>query len=432
MRFYLETYGCSLNSSDSDVMEHILTTLGATKVSSPDDADLILVNTCGVKEPTEDKILSQLSRLGQLGPPVIVAGCLTRISPARVRQAIPSFAALVPPDAIGLIEEVVGRVLTGERNLTEFAGTPSPKLEHIGYQGSSVICTVPLCEGCLGECTYCAVRLARGRVRSNSIDEICRAVERCICHGCREIRLTAQDVGAFGHDTGESLIDLLSRIDMIRGAHVCRLGMFNVHLVQDFLPDLLEVVRSPHFFRFFHVPLQSGSDRLLELMGRPYTVAEWEWAVSTIRSTFPDATIATDVIVGFPDESEQDFDMTYDLIRRVRPDVVNISKYGDRPGTVASRADHKVPTDTKKSRSRKLTRLALSISEASNQALVGWCGPVIITERGADSSSLGRTWSYRRIVLREDISPGTVVNCRVVSASKTHLLGRLIQPGERP
>ncbi|MHA2193675.1 MAG: radical SAM protein, partial [Candidatus Thorarchaeota archaeon] len=157
------------------------------------------------------------------------------------------------------------------------------------------------------------MRFARGSVRSYSVAEIHSVVERCVHLGYGEIRLTSQDAGVFGHDSGETLVELLRNVDHIEGEHRFRLGMFNPNLVLDTIDDLVTVMESAHFFKFFHVPLQTGSDSLLMDMGREYSVAEWTDIVSKIRSKIPRATVATDIIVGFPGETASDFEETVNL-----------------------------------------------------------------------------------------------------------------------
>ncbi|MHA2431857.1 MAG: tRNA (N(6)-L-threonylcarbamoyladenosine(37)-C(2))-methylthiotransferase [Candidatus Thorarchaeota archaeon] len=410
IRFYLETYGCSLNKSDSDIIVGHLASLGAERVKESDNASLIILNTCGVKEPTEDRIVHRLEELSGSAAPVVITGCLPRISISRIETAIPDFAAVLGPQSIESLGPVVERVFHGERELRYFEGPPN-----------SVICTVPICEGCLGSCAYCAVRFARGEVRSHSISEVRDVVERCVHLGYREIRLTSQDAGVFGHDTGEDLVRLLTTLDRIDGSHMFRLGMFNPNLVIDSIDELAETMASEHYFKFFHIPLQSGSDRVLKSMGRKYTVEEWAVIVRKVLQRFPRATIATDIIVGFPGESESDFELTLEILEGVRPGVVNISKYGDRPGTRASKSMDKVHTSIKKDRSRHLSDLVTKMITQENESWIGWSGPVLVTESGSKGGIVCRNFAYKPVVVQEDLEFGTYVDVEILSAHRTHL-----------
>lgn len=424
--FYLETYGCSLNSADSDIIIGKLKDIDATRVSDENKADIIILNTCGVKEPTEDRIIHRLEELNKNTTPVIIAGCLPKISPARIDKAIPEYAALLGPQSIDSLNEIVRRVLTGERGITHLEATRAQKLKWLESPPDAVICTVPICEGCLGNCSYCAVRFARGAVISHPVEDIASIVKRCSHTGYREIRLTSQDLGTYGVDIDSNLVELLKKLDQIEGSHVFRLGMFNPNLVKDSLDDLLSVMTSHHFFRFFHIPLQSGSDVILQHMQRKYSVHDWENMVKKIRQRFSDATIATDIIVGYPGETDADFEMTMDTIKRIRPPVVNISKYGDRPGTIASGSKNKVKTSIKKDRSRRLTKLVNDILFTSNESWLDWTGSVVVTDRGSRRGLLCRNQSYKPIIIFEEVPLGSMANVKIVKAERTQLIGRLI------
>lgn len=425
LKFYLETYGCSLNTADSDIIVGRLQKLDAERVQEIHDADLIILNSCGVKEPTEDRIIHRLEELSKETSPVVVAGCLPRISLSRIERAIPDYAAILGPQSIESLASVVPRILSGERGIQHLDSDEVSKLKWFEGPPDSVICTVPICEGCLGNCAYCAVRFARGQVRSYSVDDIHRVIERCTHLGYKEIRLTSQDAAVFGSDTGETLASLLDDVGQIEGTHKFRLGMFNPNLVLDSIDDILEAMESPRFFKFFHIPLQTGSDSVLKAMKRRYTVAEWEMIVGRIRERFSDATIATDIIAGFPGENDSDFEQTLDVIRMIRPSVVNISKYGDRPGTLASKSKNKVNTDTKKNRSRALTILVNDILRESNESWVGWSGPIILTEKGSKGGIVGRNESYKTVIIQEEKNLGSTVNVEITSAERTHLNGEI-------
>ena len=202
--------------------------------------------------------------------------------------------------------------------------------------------------------------------------------------------------------------------------------MFNPNLVLESIDELVQVMKSDHFFKFFHIPLQSGSNTILEAMGRRYTTEEWERIVDVIRQTFSNPTIATDIIVGFPGETKQDFELTMDLISKVKPAVVNISKYGDRPGTLASKAQNKVDTSVKKEYSRQLTKLVNQVLEENNKSWLGWSGPVIVTEKGSRGGLMCRNSSYKPIIINDDIKFGEIVTIHIIDAKRSYLLGEII------
>jgi MiaB-like tRNA modifying enzyme len=423
LKFYLETYGCSLNTADSDLIVGRLNPLGAERVQTIEDAGVIILNTCGVKEPTEDRIIHRLQELSDEDKPFLITGCLPKISLERIRQAIPTFGAILGPQSIESIAPILDRVMKGERGILHLEPDTGSKLQFFEGPPDSVICTIPICEGCLGSCTYCAVRFARANLKSYSVDEILHVAKRSIHLGYLEIRITAQDAGAFGHDSGETLASLLSVLGEIPGRHKFRLGMFNPNLVIDSLDEILDSMSSDRFFQFFHVPLQSGDDGVLQDMSRRYSVEEWKSIISKIRGRFPKASIATDIIVGFPNESAAAFDETMRLIEEIRPSVVNVSKYGDRPGTIASESRNKVETSVKKKRSRRLSKLVAELAVESNSSWIGWSGPVIVTGLGSKGGYMGRTFSYKPVIIHESVTVGDITDIKIVSAERTHLLG---------
>lgn len=425
LRYYLETYGCSLNAADSDIIVGRLNALEGQRVQDIDEAELILLNTCGVKEPTEDKIVHRLEELAKGTTPIVVAGCLPKISLDRVERAIPGYAALLGPQSVETLADIIPRILDGERGIRHIEADGAYKLKWFAGPPDSVICTIPICEGCLGSCAYCAVRFARGQVKSYSIKDLHELVERCVHLGYREIRLTSQDAAVYGTDTGEKLEDLMLSINEIEGPHRFRLGMFNPNIVMSSIDRLLEAMDNEHFFKFFHIPLQSGSDKLLKTMKRRYIASDWVSVVEKVRKRFKNATIATDIIVGFPGENESDFQHTLELIQRVRPSITNISKYGDRPNTLASQSKDKVETSVKKQRSRILTKIVDEILIESNKAWIGWSGPVLITEKGSKGGMLGRNEAYKIVIVQEDLSPGTMVDVEITSSERTHLIGEI-------
>ncbi|MDF1537634.1 MAG: tRNA (N(6)-L-threonylcarbamoyladenosine(37)-C(2))-methylthiotransferase [Candidatus Thorarchaeota archaeon] len=425
-KFYLETYGCSLNMADSDLIVGRLHHLDAERVDTIENANIVILNTCGVKEPTEDRIIHRLKELSTGSQPVIVTGCLPRISFNRLSEAIPGFAAILGPQSLESLGPIVERVIAGERGILHLDSDSTSKLNYFQGPPDSVICTIPICEGCVGDCAYCAVKFARTTVQSYPSNEIVDILRRCVHLGYKEIRLTAQDAGAFGHDTGESLSSLLFEVGLIAGNHRIRLGMFNPNLVKDNLTSFLDSMSSERFFRFFHVPLQSGSNRILRLMNRYYTVEEWEEVVSHIITRFPDATIATDIIVGFPGETDADFQDTLNILQSVRPSVINVSKYGDRPGTKSSKSTEKVDTDVKKNRSRQLSLLVADIISEKNQDWIGWEGPVLITGNAAKEGFQCRTHTYKPVIVHDMCDIGHVVNVRITEGHRTHLIGSIV------
>ncbi len=396
MRVYIETYGCTTNQADTDIMRGILSQKHDL-VEAPDEAEVVVVNTCGVIDFTERKIVRRIRELKNSGKKVIATGCLSRIS----RKALGDVCdALVSPDNVHRIAEAVEGVARGER-VEILEVTSVDKSELCAYKrrlNENAIAIVSISEGCLGSCSYCATKIARGRLRSFSVESIAREVEMAVRAGYREIQLTSQDTGAYGLDRGTNLAELLDRIAEIDWDFRVRVGMMNPQHAVAILDDLINAFSSEKIYKFLHIPVQSGDDRILEDMRRGHTSEDYEHVVEEFRRSFDDVVVSTDIIVGFPTETEEAFWKSYELIERTRPDIVNITRFSPRMGTPAYRLKD-IPDWVKKERSRKLTELTRKIGLENNLKFVGRTETVLITKKGKNGTFLSRTNSYRPVII---------------------------------
>ncbi|MEM2941901.1 MAG: tRNA (N(6)-L-threonylcarbamoyladenosine(37)-C(2))-methylthiotransferase [Candidatus Bathyarchaeia archaeon] len=415
---YGESYGCASNRSDTEIMLAILDQSGYRQVNDPNSASVILINTCAVKGATEAKMLGRLRVLRRYGKPVIVAGCLPRIALPRIIDIIPDYAALVDPMSVESVLEAAEESLRGRLGL-RFIGRPKDKSLLPRKRMNRFIEIVPISEGCLGSCTYCCTRFARGRLFSFSPESILSQVERAVADGVVEVQLTAQDTASYRAD-GIDLAELLKRIVAIPGDFKVRVGMMNPDQALRIVGDLVDVYQDPKIYKFLHLPVQSGSDMILKSMNRKYTVAEFIHTVDLFRSRFRTVSIATDVIVGYPGEGEEQFLQTVELLRRVRPDVVNISKYTHRPGTVASRLR---PLDGRvvSSRSRRLVEVASRIVLEQNLRMVGSVEEVSAIETGRGGGVFGRTQNYKKTLVGGRENLGKRLKVRITGAHLRYL-----------
>ena len=285
-RIYIETYGCRYNFGDTANLVEVLKRYGSTCVATPKEADAVIVNTCTVVGPTERRMLRRLATLRE--KPLFVTGCMPLVQ----REAIFAVCSpvIISPDTI---REAYRSVQT------------------VGQESVGI---VQIAQGCLGRCTYCITRRARGPLASFPAGEIRNKVRAFIDAGAYEIQLTAQDTSAWGRDTGHSLPDLLSDLCTIPGNYRIRVGMMNPSTVSGILDELVDACASDRIFRFVHLPVQSGSDHILQRMGRDYTVRGFEEMVSAFRRRYPDISVATDFIVGFPGETRDDFSRSLALV----------------------------------------------------------------------------------------------------------------------
>ncbi len=396
MRVYIETYGCTTNQADTDIMRGILKEKYRL-VESEIDSDLCIINTCGVIDFTERKIMRRIHKLKNSGKRVIAAGCLSRISRKKLSELCDG---LISPDNVHRIDEMVEIVKKGEKaEFLEIQNIDKAEMCRIkARKNENAIAIVSISEGCTGNCSYCATKIARGRLRSFSVDSIVKEVELAVRSGYREIQLTSQDTGAYGMDKGNSLPGLLTRISQIDGDFRVRVGMMNPKHAVVMLDDLLNSFESEKIYKFLHIPVQSGDSRILENMRRDHTAEDYEEVVKVFRRHFDDIVISTDIIVGFPTESEESFWKSYELIERTKPDIVNITRYSPRWGTPAFRLGD-IPDWIKKERSRKLTELTKRVGLENNMRFVGRNVRVLITKHGKNGTLLSRMDSYRPVII---------------------------------
>lgn len=396
-RVFIETYGCRYNFGDTAKLIEVLRHHGSSIVETADEADAIVVNTCTVVGPSERRMLRRLASLRDHD--ITVTGCMPAVQLNAIRSVCTP--VVVMPEAIQEQYRALNTVAGGETGIVQVA------------------------QGCQGRCTYCITRFARGSLRSFTIPEIRSQVMAFAGSGTAEIQLTAQDVSAWGRDAGRTLPQLLEAISDIPAPSMLRVGMMNPATVLPILDDLIVAYRSERIFRFLHVPVQSGSDSVLARMGRGYTVAEYETLVSAFRNRYPDITLMTDVIVGFPGESEDDFSATLDLICRIRPNKVNVTRYSKRPLTPLA-TGYDFPDSVKKDRSRILQARAESIYASINAPQLNTIMPFVVTETIRPGSVMARSPNYTGIVINEALPQGTTGRVVLVKDRKYFFLGKRV------
>jgi len=419
-KVYLETYGCTLNQADSDKIEAILRARGhgvacsVSRVPCPDDADVIILNTCTVKGPTENKILERIRKLETGNRTLVICGCMAA-NAEKLRRF--TNAPIVWPGAIARIGDAVEDALCGQA--TEYKAPESK--EGLPSVITKPIMRLAIAEGCTGSCTFCQTKLARPLLRSMSPQGVLRRMADGVKAGAKEIQLTAMDTGAYGLDVGTGLPALLDCVNGMEGGFLVRLGMINPDHALRMEGGLLSALKGPRLYKFLHAPVQSGSENVCRDMGRRHTVADFEAVVRDFRKEIPDITIATDIIVGYPTEGEKDFGDTIALLSRVKPDVVNLSRFSPRPGTKAKALR---PLDNRevKRRSAEAAALARGICAERNRALVGKTLDVLITERQRDFT--GRTIGYKQVVVKDFHGAlGDRVRVKITDANHGSLFG---------
>jgi len=421
MKVYIETFGCTFNQGDSQIMAGLLQENNVKIVPTPEDADVIIINTCYVKHPTEQKVLNRIKKVqGQfLDQKLIVAGCMVEIDQGKLQKAAPA-AGWIGPRQIKSTLDVVKSCLDGKSiRMTGHGNDIKSGLPKVRFD--PVIHISQICEGCNGKCSYCCTRFARGKLQSYPVEEIKKEVKSAVVDGCVEIQLTAQDTAAYGKDTGKTLSELINEITSIPGDFRLRVGMMCPKSMLGNVGELIDVFMHKNVYKFLHIPIQSGNDGVLTDMNRGHTSAQFKEIISKFREKIPEISIATDVIVGYPTETDDTFEDTLNLIRDVRPNFIHISKYGHRPMAMSSSLPE-IEHSTMKKRSKALNELKSGILYENNLKEIGKIHQILITEKGSKGGYIGRTDFYRPVVV-ENGEIGTFAKVKIEEATSTYLKG---------
>ncbi len=423
MGIYFETYGCPLNLADTHTMIELLRKAGFSITNKPEEAEAIVINSCTVKTPTEHRILKRLKELKKLKKPIILAGCLPQ---AETDISKLKDYSLIGTMQINRIVEVVEETINGNTVIL----IAKEKLSRKGVphaRKNKIIEIIPICQGCTGNCTYCKVKAARGDLFSYEPRAILKTMEQAINSGAKEIWLTAQDTGSYGLDINTNIVELLNLAINIQGDFKIRLGMANPEHVYTMLKELIEVYKSPKMFKFLHVPVQSGSNDILKRMGRKYNIKQFINIVNSFKKEIKDITIATDVIVGFPGETKKQFQHTLKLLKEIKPDVLNISRFWPREGTAAVKFKGYSGALTK-ARSREITKLFNEIAFQNNLKWLNRKCNVLFDEEGKYNSWIGRNDSYKPvIVLSDENLLGKKANVKIIDVTRYDLRGKILE-----
>lgn len=448
-RVYIKTYGCQMNERDSEAVASQLRQRGYSIVEDETDADVVLLNTCAVRDQAEQKAIGKTGHLAKrkrTDPNFVlgVMGCMAQNHGEALIDRLPDLDLLVGTQKFHRVPEMLDSILQRERGL---GPRPSTLVELGAEEGSEetirehtsmrqVSAFVSIMQGCNMHCTFCIVPKTRGPERYRSMDAICEEIEELVSKGTREVTLLGQIVNSYGmrqmpYIEGRSpFVQLLGRVNAIEGLERIR---FTSPHPRGFQKDLVEAYgRLEKLMPYVHLPVQSGSDRLLKRMRRPYTRRRYLEIVNQLRQVCPNIALSTDIIVGFPDESEEDFDLTCSLFEEVRFDMAFIFKYSERPGTVAAGMEETVSAEEKDRRNKELLEILGRHSLQRNESMVGSIQEVLLEgpARKGEGMFQGRNPENRKILVKaSDRLVGTCVPVRIESATVSALLGSLVLQG---
>ena len=385
--YHIWTIGCQMNTADSERLGSALEQLGLTATTRPNDADVVVLNSCVVRQSAEDKVTGTLNLtqpLRKKRPDAVLAltGCMVGPRTEELQKRFPHVDLFLRPQQFEPLLDLVG-----ERLGLDWQGC----VGSLAPQQPDVATYVPIIHGCDLMCTFCIIPYRRGRQVSRSVDDIAHEVELLAARGVRETTVLGQTVDAYGHDRddGHDLADLFERLNDIEGLD--RIRFLTSHPSYMSSRIIRSVADLPKVCEHINLPVQSGDDEVLERMRRPYTTSEYRDIISEIRDTIPDVTVSTDIIVGFPGETGEQYENTLRLIDDLRFDKVHGAAYSTRPGTIAARTmDDDVPQDEKQRRLKGLETLQEGILREINSAYLGETVEVLAENRKRGSWT-GRT-----------------------------------------
>ncbi len=441
-RFFVETWGCQMNELDSQRMAGQLMQQGLLPTREVGEADVVLLNSCSVRDKAEQKVYSRLGQyrlLKQSRPGMMIGlcGCVAEQEGQRALDRVPDLDFVLGTARVGELRDVLARRRAGERLVaTGFSDTRHYEIDAISRHGEYKG-MVTIIEGCDKKCTFCIVPQTRGPEISRPMREILREVRHLVDYGFREIELLGQTVNHWRQPAGEEghgecdFADLLDAVARVDGVERLR---FVTSYPRDFSQRMVDqFARHENLCPYLHLPVQSGSNRILRLMARGYTVEEYRDLVARLREARPDLALSTDLIVGFPGETDEDFEATRSLVEETRFGSFFAFKYSPRPGTAAPKLPDPVDDVTASRRLQELFAVQEPIQRSLNEALVGSRQRVLVTGWGKEpGTQVGRTPCHRVVHFAaadpsgaEPVRTGELTNVVIESALPHSLLGRL-------
>lgn len=419
---YVKTWGCTHNSSDSEYMAGQLAAYGFNLTNNKEDAHLWLLNSCTVKNPAEDHFRNEISDAKRLGKRIVLAGCVPQGAP---KADYLKGLSVIGVQQIDRVVEVVEETLKG--NSVRFLGQKKSSGRKLGgaslelpkVRRNDLIEIIAVNTGCLNQCTYCKTKHARGDLGSYPPDEIVARALLSLSEGVKEIWLTSEDTGTYGRDIGMSLPDLLWQlVNVIPDGCMLRIGMTNPPYILEHLEEMAKILSHPRVYSFLHVPVQSGSDAVLTDMKREYCRKDFETVVDFLKERVPGITIATDIICGFPTETEADFEESFDLCAKYKFPSLFINQFFPRPGTPAAKMPRVATTQEVKRRTKKLSELFQSYEPYGHK--LGEIQDILVTEISHDKKYyVGHNKFYEQVLVPQEPEMfGRMVRVKIVGTQK--------------
>ncbi len=422
---FVESFGCSANHGEGEVIKGLLQKAKFKVLDAKDDAEVIVLNVCTVKGNAH--ALREIRKTKELYPykKLVVAGCVPKEMIPQIKALDPE-ASLLSTHNIQDIVPIVEETLNANP-VTELVPRQKVKLHLPKIRRNPVVGIIPISNGCDSFCSFCSTKLIKGAHKSYPVPDLVEELKQCLADGCKEIWLTGQDTSCYGLDTGTNLGELLKYFCAVEGDFRIRVGMGNPKHFPKFLQGLVELYKNPKLFRFLHIPVQSGNNDVLKAMKRDYLVEQFEEIIQTLRVVYPDMTISTDMIVGFPGETREQFMDSINMIKRLQFDMVNISRFAPRAGTVALRMEKQVDGFEKKERSRIMTNTLEHVAFQRNMRWKHWQGEIVIDEQGKLGTWVGRNYAYKTVVVQGEYQLGQKLVVKITDVAVAYVKGEVLK-----
>ncbi|MDO8510716.1 MAG: tRNA (N(6)-L-threonylcarbamoyladenosine(37)-C(2))-methylthiotransferase [Nanoarchaeota archaeon] len=421
--FHVLTAGCSTNQSDAEQMAGLLKQAKFELVEKIEDADVVVFNTCAVKTPSENPLFTQLDQFKKDHPYkiAVISGCIAPADKQRLKDY-----SLIGTKQIHHIVQVVEEALH-DNVLQLLNHDEMPPLNLPKVRKNPLVEILPINRGCLD--AYAAFgkgKKAQGKIISYPAAAIVEAATKAVKEGVKEIWLTSRDAFGYGSEIGTDLPALLKQVVQIPGDFKIRIDMGNPGHLSKISAKLVEIYKHPKIFKFLHLPLQAGHDETLKAMRRSYTVEEYLQAIYLFKREIPEMNIITDIMVGYPTETDDHYWGTLEVVRKTTPDSINISRFGPRPDMPATQLPG-LPEEVVQHRCKVLTDIFHNASKIQNERWLDWKGEILIDEKGRESGQwMGRNNSYKQIIVEGDFKLGDMLQVQIVKAETFDLRGKVV------
>jgi threonylcarbamoyladenosine tRNA methylthiotransferase CDKAL1 len=427
LEIYFETYGCTANKNSTEIMKGLVRQRKLEITSNENYADLIVINSCIVKEPTQEKIRKRIQDLLEKGKKVILAGCMPRLNQKLFQEYQGRQLFLLDTSQIKSLPDLIKDIYDNNYSDKYLRQRKEIKLNLPKSSDSPLIGITQVSEGCLGECNYCIVRLAKGKLFSYPQERIVDSIKKDLESGAKEIWITSQDNASYGLDQQKYLLpNLIKKVLNLRYRFKLRIGMCNPNNILPILEELIEIYKHPKMFKFLHLPIQSGSNKILKEMNRKYTKEDVLRIINKFKKETPNITISTDIIVGYPGETEEDWKQTINLIEEIKPEFLNRSNFAPRPNTSAEKLQQ-IPEEIMTKRATQLMKYHLKICNENQQKYLGEELKVLIDSKGFENTWLGRADNYKLVAVQsKEKLLGKNINVKITKLSPHYLIGKKV------